>query len=58
MGATRLIISAATGTAVNPAVRRFSPYTSISGSSNDTTSVYLGSLAGKIAAKVAMTFLS
>ena len=58
MGATRVIISAATGTAVNPAVLLLSPKISISGSANETTKVYLGLLAGKNDAKVAITFLS
>ena len=54
----RPIISAATGTAVQPAVRRGSlPELSL-GSSRVTISTYFGSCAGKIEAKVAITLSS
>ena len=51
----RVIISAATGTAVQPAVRRSSPRMKVEGSSSVTTSTYFGSSVGNIAAKVAIT---
>ena len=54
-GAIRRMISAATGTAVQPAVRRgVSPVVS-TGSSSVTTSTYFGSFAGNMLAKVFTT---
>ena len=57
-GATRRMISAATGTAVQPAVRRVSDIVVSTGSSSVTISTYCGLLAGNIDAKVFTTLSS
>ena len=49
----RVMTSAATGAAVQPAVRRVSPAAKICGSSSDTISTYFGSEAGNTPANVA-----
>ena len=53
-GAVRRISSAATGTAIQPAVRRSLPKIWVRPSSSVTMTVYFGSWAGKAEAKVAV----